>query len=46
VSARPVVVLLALALAPCLLAACGGPITNDELQRGVQTLGATSSPSR
>jgi hypothetical protein len=29
-----------------LLAGCGGPIGNDELQRGVQTLGATAAEGR
>ncbi|MEA2220477.1 MAG: hypothetical protein QOJ35_3103 [Solirubrobacteraceae bacterium] len=27
-------------------AGCGGPITNDELQRGIETLGATASEGR
>jgi hypothetical protein len=28
------------------LAGCGGPITNDELQRGIETLGATAAEGR
>jgi hypothetical protein len=28
------------------LAGCGGPITDDELQRGIETLGATASEGR
>jgi hypothetical protein len=28
------------------LAGCGGPITDDELQRGIQTLAATASEGR
>jgi hypothetical protein len=30
----------------CVCAGCGGPITDDELQRGIQTLGATASEGR
>jgi hypothetical protein len=30
----------------CVFAGCGGPITNDELQRGIQTLAATASEGR
>ncbi|MDX6676396.1 MAG: hypothetical protein QOE31_448 [Solirubrobacteraceae bacterium] len=30
----------------CVLAGCGGPITDDELQRGIQTLAATASEGR
>jgi hypothetical protein len=29
-----------------LLVGCGGPITDDELERGVQTLGATAAEGR
>jgi hypothetical protein len=42
---RRVPVLLGVA-AVGLLAGCGGPITNDELQRGIETLGATASEGR
>ena len=37
------ITLIAAALAA---AGCGGPIGNDELQRGVQTLGATAAEGR
>jgi hypothetical protein len=30
----------------CVCAGCGGPITDDELQRGIQTLGATAAEGR
>jgi hypothetical protein len=33
-------------LAVAVLAGCGGPITDDELERGVQTLGATAAEGR
>ena len=36
----------ALALTVAVLAGCGGPITDDELQRGIQTLGATAAEGR
>jgi hypothetical protein len=39
-------VVIALGVAAALTAGCGGPITNDELQRGVETLGATASEGR
>jgi hypothetical protein len=42
---RRVPVLLCLAAAG-LLAGCGGPITDDELQRGIETLGATAAEGR
>jgi hypothetical protein len=32
-----------LALAVAVAAGCGGPITDDELQRGIETLGATAA---
>jgi len=38
--------LLALGLAILGAVGCGGPITNDELGRGIQTLGATASEGR
>ena len=39
-------VALALGLLIVGVAGCGGPITNDELGRGIQTLGATASEGR
>lgn len=36
----------ALCLTALIAAGCGGPITNDELQRGVQSLGASASEGR
>ncbi|MEY2514703.1 MAG: hypothetical protein QOJ89_2061 [bacterium] len=30
----------------CVCVGCGGPMTDDELQRGIQTLGATASEGR
>lgn len=36
----------ALGLAAVVVAGCGGPITDDELQRGVETLGATAAEGR
>ena len=42
VHARRWAVIAAIAL----FAGCGGPITNDELERGVQTLGATAAEGR
>jgi hypothetical protein len=38
--------LIAIAVAALVAAGCGGPMTNDELQRGVQTLGATAAEGR
>ena len=37
---------IAVCCAVCACAGCGGPITNDELQRGIQTLAATASEGR
>ena len=39
---RALVVLCAV----CVCAGCGGPITDDELQRAIQTLGATAAEGR
>ena len=35
-----------LALTVALAAGCGGPITDDELQRGIETLGTTAAEGR
>jgi uncharacterized protein YciI len=40
------VTVLAAALAILGIAGCGGPITNDELGRGIKTLGATASEGK